>query len=241
MPARIHPLSLVLGLALGVICLLAMSQVATPSNYRVEYGPLPREMVQIYQGTPVTVPPAKFLVVSGIGSPSVPVGVLTIDGHVEYVVAHNGSNSPSIKPVPHGIAAAPGSVVEVTGASGGGRAWGYFASAAPSQTGTFPIVRVPVDPHPRDMVRIQAGETYIVPAGKMFVLTALGSFAWSGYAVALQVDGQVDCTAPGGNDLSQGSVSEMPIGRTIQAGSVIKVIPARQEAPGCAWGYLSDL
>lgn len=50
------------------------------------------------------------------------------------------------------------------------------SQAAPPHMLPVPTtIRIEYAPHPRDMVRIKEGTPYVVPAGRIFVLTALGS------------------------------------------------------------------
>ncbi len=131
----IHPASLVLGLIFGVLILISMSQTP-PLNARtvnVQYLPDPRDMVQIREGTPYTVPAGKVLVITGLGATSTTssnnVG-LNIDGQVELqtYTAALSADTPSVHPVPQGFTAQAGSTVAIAGGgSNNGRAWGYIA------------------------------------------------------------------------------------------------------------------
>ena len=80
---------------------------------------------------------------------------------------------------------------------------------------------------------------YTVPAGRLFVLTALGGLGQASSTLStrceLSVDGQLE--AHGRNQSNAGSlVVEMPPGFTVQAGSVI-TLEANTNL-GRAWGYL---
>ena len=140
----IHPLSLALGFAFGLVCFLTMGQAsirasALGSTVRIEYLAHPRDMVQIREGTPYTVPAGKLFVLTAIGlgsswsSPtggSCPVRFL-VNGLDEFY----SSTSGGIQEVPTGLAVRAGDVIAL--AVGGGsactgyesrlRAWGYLA------------------------------------------------------------------------------------------------------------------
>jgi hypothetical protein len=130
----VHPTSLALGLVFAGVCFISMSQVWPAGQHIiVEYGPSPRDMVQIREGTPFTVPPGKLLVMTALGnSDAAGIGsILRVNGTVEltntFVYAQN---PPSVCPIANGLALPAGSVVEAMNIGGGtanGRAWGYLA------------------------------------------------------------------------------------------------------------------
>jgi len=136
----IHPLSLAIGLGLGAVCLLSMSQATVISSpLRVEYLAHPRDMVQIREGMPYPVPAGKLFVLTALGtnsSSSMGSAVqLRVNGQdeasvrVEYLAVGSPSSS-HVVAVPPGMTAAAGAVLEVV--YGGNdpadaRAWGYLA------------------------------------------------------------------------------------------------------------------
>lgn len=134
---QLHPTSLLLGLAVGVLALVAMGQKPQDVRelVRVEYGPHPRDIVVITETAPYTVPPGRLLVVTGLGT-SIDTGVgggahLIVNGSIE---ATNSNNShPSMFPLPSpGIAIKAGATVTVDdnyAPLSTGRAWGYLADA----------------------------------------------------------------------------------------------------------------
>ena len=133
-----HPASLALGLALGITILLSMGQVNPMSTrtLNVQYVPHPRDMVQIYGGTPYTVPTGRLFVLTGLGNYAGTTGTpqtvgLLVNGQREVTVAA-AESGPSVKDVPVGFTASAGSIVEVVEVIGSQdpsvpRAWGYLA------------------------------------------------------------------------------------------------------------------
>ncbi len=95
--------------------------------------------------------------------------------------------------------------------------------------------------HPRDFVQIKEGTPYTVPAGKLFVLTALGNTVAEMHT-ELFVNGVAE--AESSNAQSTGnavSMKRVPRGFAVAAGSVI-TLTSLWSAPddGRAWGYLAD-
>lgn len=110
---------------------------------------------------------------------------------------------------------------------------------------TLPTARVEVGPHPRDMVQIREGSPYVVPPGKYFVLTGLGSIAGGGTDNVLRVNGQIEARtlfyAGSGPIFTGGYLTAVPTGLAIPWGSTVEVTTSG--APlggGRAWGYLAD-
>lgn len=114
-----------------------------------------------------------------------------------------------------------------------------------SALSTFPTGRVEVGPHPRDMVQVHEGSTFVVPPGRYFVLTGLGSAIGGSGETVLRVNGQVEAKTlfyNGGGAVFNGCfVSAVPSGLSISWGSTIEVA-ATGSTPGegRAWGYLAD-
>lgn len=140
---RLHPVSLLVGLAGGVGALLLMSQspLTTLPTGRVEVGPHPRDMVHIDEGSTFTVPTGKYFVLTGLGRVEQPgFAVLRVNGQNEvssYVnYGSNGAywsssqNSTTVVPAPQGFTAQWGATIEVMTPGvppHDGRAWGYLA------------------------------------------------------------------------------------------------------------------
>lgn len=142
---HLHPVSLALGLVLGGIAFLSMSQaIVVTSPLRIEYAPHPREMVTIRGGTPYVVPPGRVLVLTALGSTDGNAGAaftvgLLVNGQREVTgfagtgtVGQHLSDGTTMKAVPLGFTVAAGSTVEVVEIIGSQtplaiRAWGYLA------------------------------------------------------------------------------------------------------------------
>lgn len=108
------------------------------------------------------------------------------------------------------------------------------------------LVRVEYGPHPRDMVQIKENVPYVVPSGKLFVLTALGS-THAFWEVLLSVDGQREALAENGPTFEGGglgigsNMKLMPPGFTAKAGAKVVVQGGAEKSDNArAWGYLAD-
>jgi hypothetical protein len=145
-PLTLQPLSLVLGVVFALACFMAMGQSPVCSGtatapIRIEYLPHPRDMVQIREGTPFTVPPGRLFVLTALGTADASAGAgvstwLKMNGQNEAQAVSDfmntgQANNPScsqITPMPAGFTAGPGSILEVVSNSGSmGRVWGYLA------------------------------------------------------------------------------------------------------------------
>ena len=93
-------------------------------------------------------------------------------------------------------------------------------------------------PRPEEMMRIEEGTPFTVPAGKALVLTALGS-AQGGSMTTLLVDGVAEFEKAMTTSPTPGSMMFVPAGFRIDAGSVVTVSTGFP-ADGRAWGYLVD-
>lgn len=134
---QLHPRSLLVSLALGGVVLFSMAQSAAPTyaTVRMQYMPHPRDMVQIEEGTPYTVPAGKLFVLTGLGSKYGMGGFVTllVDGVDEPTANSTVSSSATATSVAHvtlGLAGQPGSVIDLVGGVSypdDGRAWGYPA------------------------------------------------------------------------------------------------------------------
>ena len=112
-----------------------------------------------------------------------------------------------------------------------------FLSMAQTTVGT--PARVEYLAHPRDMVQIQEGTPYVVPAGKLFALTSLG-VTTQGPTCHLHVNGQAEVVAYVGAPYAGGTnMVAMPSGFTVQPGATIDVITIGSSTGYArAWGYL---
>lgn len=98
-------------------------------------------------------------------------------------------------------------------------------------------------PVPKDMVQIKSGTPYVVPTGKVFVLTGLGGTTYASVIIELTVNGQSEViTNPSSSSLNGlPSVQSVPAGFTAPGGSTVEVGPSGGLGPpGRAWGYLAD-
>lgn len=126
-----HPASLLTGLALGAGVLLLTSQVSTVTfpNARVEVGPHPRDMVQIHEGQPFTVPPGKLFVLTALGQYGAPATtVMRVNGALAF--QNFSAVTAPMSAIPTGFTLPPGSVIEVDDLNTPvqtGQAWGYLA------------------------------------------------------------------------------------------------------------------
>lgn len=121
---QLHPVSLLVGLSVGVIGLLLMSQsaVSTLPTGRVEVGPHPRDFVEIVEGVPYTVPPGKYFTLVSKHSPQNAATRLLVNGQQEWPWD-------STTELPLGFTYRWGNVLEVEDntTSITGRAWGYLS------------------------------------------------------------------------------------------------------------------
>jgi hypothetical protein len=152
-PITLHPTSLLAGLALATLAFFAMAQSpqpATPTLTRPAPSTLIRgqDMVVIRAGTPFTVPPNKWFILTALGDsawgladawnvgPSVTLflngapqisktsadAISYVNGYSAYAVS--GAN-PSMVEVPRGFSAVAGDVITVSS----GAAWGYLSDS----------------------------------------------------------------------------------------------------------------
>ena len=93
----------------------------------------------------------------------------------------------------------------------------------------------------RDMVQIRGGTSFVVPVGKLFVLTAMGDADGQPYAVYFRVNGQFEAMASANAGIGNGmSMKQSPLGCTAQAGSMLTVEDSNSTTSARAWGYLAD-
>ena len=142
----LHPTSLLLGLAVGLLALVTMAQKPQDIRelVRVEYGPHPRDMVVLEESQPggppsYVVPPGKILVITAIGTrqwdSSGSLKIL-VDGQNKLYRCDSGSCIDAIitmTPVPPHFTVQAGASVDVRGGNSAltddARAWGYLADA----------------------------------------------------------------------------------------------------------------
>ncbi len=118
------------------------------------------------------------------------------------------------------------------------------------------VVRpIEVAPHPRDYVQVKEGVPYVVPTGKVLVLTALGGSTPAAgtynYFARLSVDGVESVAASAGlysgnanlgaTDGGVSTMKELPLGLSASAGATV-VVTDGNTAPddARAWGFLAD-
>jgi len=105
----------------------------------------------------------------------------------------------------------------------------------PTGSGT---VRVAGIPDPRDMLVIREGTPFVVPQGKLLVVTALGATANS-VTVNLMIDGQRE--AQGVVNMptfGPTTMAQLPMWLTIGSGATVEAVTG--SIYGRAWGYLVD-
>jgi hypothetical protein len=139
----------------------------------------------------------------------------------------------------------------------GGVLWLVSAVQAPASTGAataravsqIPLtISNPIEvkgvPVPGNAVRIVEGTPYVVPAGRILVLTALGRAEVTLGLCTLQFDGQTVATAEPNSSTAAGakcSMVELPPGLVAASGSTVTVqYQFSPSNPGAqAWGYLT--
>ena len=89
--------------------------------------------------------------------------------------------------------------------------------------------------HPRDFIEILEGAPYTVPAGRLFVVTALGRSATGGVNVSLFIDGVQKANVV----INPHSMNAFPAGLAVPPGKVIEVTSDLSQS-GQVWGYLVD-
>lgn len=109
-------------------------------------------------------------------------------------------------------------------------------------TPTFPSGRFTFGPHPRDFVTIREGQPFVIPAGKVFVPTAVGR-TLPGAAVQLVVDNTVEFYAAPIADGVMWTCSFFPVPgpMAFNAGQVVSIEDSDTSTTRArAWGYLGS-
>lgn len=130
---QLHTPSLALGLAACAVVFMSMSQVAPQLGPpRVEYGPNPRDMVQIEESTPYAVPAGTMFVLTALGHrdlDQIPTRFI-VDGVVKVQTIVTASSPTNMIPVAVGMTVPAGSVITVADgdtSDAEARAWGYLS------------------------------------------------------------------------------------------------------------------
>ena len=94
--------------------------------------------------------------------------------------------------------------------------------------------------HPRDFVRIEEGTPYVVPVGRILVVTALGAKGSHG-TIEFRVNGVFEVVVKGSGGEWAPTVAELPTpGVAAAAGDSVEVDASGVGSDGRAWGYLVD-
>jgi hypothetical protein len=232
----------------ALLCAAAPAILDTTSaafpTVRLTYGPHPRDYVRIVEGTPFVVPPGKHFVPTALGSNNstlYPTYELRADGisvvHVTIPASPTPFDDTSVRPLPDAVALPAGSVLTVVGGNGSAndaRAWGYLS--APSLVKDSSITfRLDYQPAIEDMVSIPSGPPWVVPPGRILVVTAIGfadPYPGSGQTT-LSANGQIELASSGPRIAS---MVRVPRGCTFAAGTAVQVSSAA--GSGRLWGYL---
>lgn len=244
-------------------CILVVSAVVatrgssgSQSREAIRVGPTavvphPRQFVVVREGSPLVVPNGKTFIATAVGDAAFNAAYsLAIDGEVIASSLYFGG--PDLVPaiisaLPPGIYAEEGETVECVvnalwagpPSTGTGRVWGVLVSASGPQASLNLSHPIGV----RDRVLLREGTPFIVPAGKLFVLTGMGSTGnYPNHS--LRVNGVVEAT--GGTRSPHGTtIVEYPLGLVAASGSVVEVVNVpndpRDFGSGVAIGYLSNL
>jgi hypothetical protein len=239
---QLHPLSLLAGVGFALLGVVAMGQM--PAGPHARYSPptvaatvTPSSWLQIREGTGFLVPSGMVFVPTAIGTDreNNDIASLYFDGVKQAGVAANYGDY-SMIPMPVGQRASAGTLVTVDAPTPAnlGQAWGYLHSAtgaAPKHSGPGPVA---------DWVIIEEGVPFSVPQGRVLAITAVGSLATYARST-VSVDGLIQASinaAVGFTSLP--GPTDIPMGLTAPAGSLVQ---ANDLAPGNdarAWGYLVD-
>lgn len=242
----IHKPSLVLGASFTAACVVALSAVqatatvSTPAaqpaiaaaakHVTIAGIPPASQWRTIVELTPLTVPAGGIFVVTGVGgnqAGALNVPVL-IDGvQVLEVRLVDASSGRSFVAVPPGVVAPAGSTVST---NAGGVVHGYVARVG--QQVDFIVDGIPT---PEQMMRVVEGSPFVVPAGKRFAVTGIGT-KHGEVTTQVRVDGAVKLHCRIDNVTSY--VYPIAPGITVPAGSTVSVHGNTGEAVSVLLGFL---
>lgn len=204
----------------------------------------PSEWVVIEQGQPYVVPAGAVFVVTAVGTPqqdfSNAIASLFANGTllVSTTTGMFGTAPCSTPALDVPLAVSGGTTLSVSVSVGifPGQAWGFLLRPGAPQAASFQ------PPPPWEWIVIEEGQPYRVPAGKLFVPTAI-HYSWNGAAgaMSLHVDGEPRVTANMSADWDT-SVRALPAGLAVPAGSLVEPVDPAGLPPllGKAWGFLVD-
>lgn len=246
-PIQIHPVSVLVGVVACLGAVLLTSQIATRPTFpsaRFTFGPHPRDFVTIREGLPYTVPSGMVFIPTAIGNTGYhgrPIRLLVNGAMIES--ATTDDLPVSMATLPRAIPIAAGSLVEVQDATFPAdpcRAWGYLAAISPQVPTNDIHPRIAFAPSPADMLVISEGSIFTVPAGKVFVPTALGPSTGDAGGSWLLINGHYELFAASPSAVSTFH-REIPDGLAIPSGSTIAVSGVNPGYGVSAWGYLADV
>ena len=224
----VHTRTLIATVAGMLTVLVAASSPAprTEGAIRITGFPDPTNAVHINSSAPYVVPTGQLLVLQAVSSFSSGQGALVrVDG-----VIVGGRNLPGIEQFPPpGFVASENSTVTLT--SPESSCWGYLLP----RTAPASERRIIGVPDPRRFQLVQQGESYVVPSGMSYVVTALGV-----------VNSETAMLFADGVEMARDSnVGFMPEelpgpGIVLAPGTTVTVSGADPTNPndGRAWGYL---
>jgi hypothetical protein len=242
---RAHVPSVLAGLGLGALFQLGALQPRSPASFQapaLRFGPHPRDFVRIVEESPFTVPDGSFFVPTALGGTGTyPSTTFTLraDGAAVAGVAQGVSptdfDTGSIRSLPRAAALPAGATISVSGGINGvndARAWGYVLALPPDALDSVtPLVEY--GPGPEDM---HAAQSVVVPADKLFVVTAIGSAepTFNGSFV-LSADGEVELRAS-----TPSTASMIPVPRGLVFGPGTVVTSSASAGVARMWGYFAD-
>lgn len=202
---------------------VAGGPVAGPGVARATFSPYfgggvlahPRDWVRIDPSTPLTVPAGKVFVLTALGENVVGVGAATlrVNGVTAFASSYSAAGAPSLAQQTMadactGFQVRAGDVVSVD--PGATRAWGYLAD--PAAVGQPSLVVPPM----ASWLNITG--SYVVPQGKILVLTALGTGTGGSW---ISIDGVRQLTSAGSSLLPRLSLAALPLGLAAGAGQTV--------------------
>jgi hypothetical protein len=91
-------------------------------------------------------------------------------------------------------------------------------------------------PHPRDIVRVVQGDTYVVPEGRILTLREFVASGQNAFSAVLKVDGQSLFLAR----VDFGEIPELELGIVGKGGQVVTLESDTPSDPVVAIGFLVD-